>query len=78
MTRNEACDICVRLADTPGALADFGEALGRAGIALEGGGMFTVDGGGWAHFLVADGAGAKRALEGRSACGAARRPNRGP
>ena len=61
MTRTEACDICVRLADAPGALANFGEALGRAGIGLEGGGMFTVDGCGWAHFLVADGAGAKRA-----------------
>ena len=54
-------DISVRLDDRPGALADFGEALGRAGISLEGGGVFTMGGSGWAHFLVADGDGAAKA-----------------
>lgn len=56
-------DICVRLADRPGTLADFGEALGRAGVGLEGGGVFSVDGAGWAHFLVADGRAARAAAE---------------
>ena len=57
-------DICVRLEDRPGALADFGEALGRAGVGLEGGGIFTAAGAGWAHFLVANGAAARAAAEG--------------
>ncbi len=39
----------------PGSLARFGEALGTAGVSLEGGGVFTVDGVGRAHFLVEDG-----------------------
>jgi hypothetical protein len=43
-------------------LAVMGEALGRAGISIEGGGMFTVDGRAIAHFLVEDGASARRAL----------------
>lgn len=57
-------DICVRLEDRPGALAGFGEALGRARVGLEGGGVFTVAGAGWAHFLVADGEAARAAAEG--------------
>jgi hypothetical protein len=43
-------------------LAVMGEALGGAGISVEGGGVFTVDGRSVAHFLVADGRGAERAL----------------
>ena len=31
-------DLTVALEDRPGALADFGEALGRAGVSVEGGG----------------------------------------
>ncbi len=56
-------DLAVALEDRPGALADFGEALGRAGVSVEGGGAWVADGRGVAHFLVADGAAARSALE---------------
>ena len=52
-------DLAIRLDDRPGALAAMGEALGKAGVSVEGGGAFVVDGRGIAHFLVAD-AGAAR------------------
>ena len=55
-------DIAIDLPDEPGALAHFGEALGVAGVSLEGGGVFTVAGIGRAHFLVADGEAARDAL----------------
>lgn len=61
MKASGLCDLSVRLDDRPGALATLGEALGRAGIGLEGGGVFVHDGQGWAHFLVADGAAAASA-----------------
>lgn len=51
-------DLCIALDDRPGALAHLGETLGRAGVSLEGGGVW----GGEAHFLVADGEAAARAL----------------
>jgi len=57
-------DLAIELADRPGALADMGEALGRAGVSVEGGGAWVVDGRGVAHFLFADGDAASRALEG--------------
>lgn len=47
-------DIEVALPDEPGALAHFGEVLGRAGVSLEGGGVFTFRDTAIAHFLVAD------------------------
>jgi hypothetical protein len=56
-------DLAIRLEHRPGALADMGEALGRAGVSVEGGGAFAVDGRGIAHFLVEDGRAARRALE---------------
>ncbi len=56
-------DLEIALDDRPGALADMGEALGRAGVSVEGGGVFVVDGVGVAHFLFHDGAAARRALE---------------
>ena len=56
-------DIAIELPGQPGSLARFGEALGAAGISLEGGGVFTVDGVGHAHFLVEDGEAARVALE---------------
>ncbi|HET8948236.1 MAG TPA: amino acid-binding ACT domain-containing protein [Candidatus Polarisedimenticolia bacterium] len=56
-------DVTILLEDRPGALAEMGEALGRAGVSLEGGGAWVVDGRGHAHFLVEDGAAARRALE---------------
>jgi hypothetical protein len=55
-------DVEVWLDDRPGALADLGEALGAAGVSLEGGGVFAHAGVGVAHFLVADGARAREAL----------------
>lgn len=56
-------DVAIELDDRPGALAAMGEALGRAGVSVEGGGAWVVGGKGIAHFLVADGAAARRALE---------------
>ena len=57
-------DLTIALDDRPGALAAMGAALGRAGVSIEGGGAFVVDGRGVAHFLFADGDAARRALEG--------------
>ena len=56
-------DVTIHLEHRPGALADMGEALGKAGVSVEGGGAFLVDGVGVAHFLFEDGDVAKRALE---------------
>jgi len=56
-------DLTIALENRPGALAEMGEALGRAGVSVEGGGAFVVNGVGVAHFLFADGAAARRALE---------------
>ncbi|MFM8900935.1 MAG: amino acid-binding protein [Burkholderiales bacterium] len=56
-------DFSVKLENRPGALADMGEALGRAGVSIEGGGAWIVDGHGAAHFLFADGNAARQALQ---------------
>ena len=56
-------DLAISLENRPGALAEMGEALGRAGVSVEGGGAWVVDGRGVAHFLFEDGAAARRALE---------------
>jgi len=56
-------DVAIELDDRPGALARMGEALGRAGVSIEGGGAWVVDGRGVAHFLFADGDAARAALE---------------
>lgn len=56
-------DLSILLANRPGALAEMGEALGRAGVSVEGGGAWVVGGDGVAHFLFADGAPARIALE---------------
>ena len=52
-------DLTISLEDRPGALAEMGEALGRAGISIEGGGAFE----GVAHFLFSDGYAARDVLE---------------
>jgi len=56
-------DLALELENRPGALAEMGEALGRAGVSVEGGGAWVVDGRGVAHFLFADGDAARSALE---------------
>jgi hypothetical protein len=56
-------DLSILLDDRPGALAEMGEALGRAGVSIEGGGAWVVGGNGAAHFLFEDGEAARRALE---------------
>ncbi len=56
-------DLAIVLEDRPGALAEMGEALGRAGVSIEGGGAWVVAGTGVAHFLFADGGAARKALE---------------
>ncbi|MFI5180370.1 MAG: amino acid-binding ACT domain-containing protein [Thermoanaerobaculia bacterium] len=56
-------DLAIALEDRPGALAEMGEALGRAGVSIEGGGAWVADGRGVAHFLFADTAAARSALE---------------
>ena len=56
-------DLTISLDNRPGALADMGDALGRAGVSIEGGGAWVVDGKGAAHFLFEDGEAARRALE---------------
>src|SRR5579862_8152577 len=56
-------DVSIILENRPGALAELGEALGRAGVSIEGGGAWVVGGNGAAHFLFRDGAAARQALE---------------
>jgi hypothetical protein len=57
-------DLMIALENRPGTLAEMGETLGRAGVSIEGGGAFVVDGNGVAHFLFQDGVTARQALEG--------------
>ena len=52
-------DLAIALENRPGALAEMGEALGRAGVSIEGGGVFE----GGAHFLFHDADAACAALE---------------
>jgi hypothetical protein len=51
-------DLGIALENRPGTLAEMGEALGAAGVSVEGGGVF----GGIAHFLFADADAARGAL----------------
>jgi len=57
-------DILVSLEDRPGELARVGEALGGAGINIEGVMAFAHAGRGFAHLLVDDSDSARRALDG--------------
>ncbi len=56
-------DLMIAIANRPGALAEMGDALGRAGVSVEGGGAWVVNGLGTGHFLFEDGAAARSALE---------------
>ena len=56
-------DLTIELDNRPGALAEIGETLGRAGISVEGGGAWVFGARGVAHFLVEDGTRARQVLE---------------
>ena len=58
-----AKDLLVSIEDRPGELARVGEALGGAGINIEGMSAVTHEGRGIIHLLVQDAAAARRALE---------------
>ena len=57
-------DLTVSLEDRPGTLADLGEALGKAGINIEGLTVVAFEGRAIGHVLVEDAAAARSALEG--------------
>ena len=59
-----ATDITISAEDRPGELARVGEALGAAGINIEGVAGMAVGGRGVIHICVQDGAAARAALEG--------------
>lgn len=56
-------DVAVFLKNEPGALALMGETLAKAGLSIEGGGVWVIHGEGVGHFLFANGNAAKAALE---------------
>ena len=58
-----AKDLTVILEDRPGTLADMGEALGKAGINIEGCCGFRSEGKGVIHILVEDVVAARRELQ---------------
>ena len=59
-----AKDLTVILKDVPGTFASMGEALGSAGINIDGICGFPAAGEGIVHLLVEDTAGARKAIEG--------------
>ncbi len=59
-----ATDLGVTVEDRPGGLADIGEALGNAGINIEGLCGLGLGDRGVIHLLVEDGAAARAALQG--------------
>jgi hypothetical protein len=56
-------DLTIVLEDRPGSLAELGEALGRAGVNIEGFCGFPSGGMGVIHVLVSEGMAARRTLE---------------
>jgi hypothetical protein len=57
-------DLTIALEDRPGIVAELGEALGGAGVNIEGFCGYTTGGRGIVHLLVDDAAAARDALEG--------------
>ena len=58
-----ATDLTVILENRPGTLADMGEALGKAGLNIEGSCAFPCEGVGVMHILVDDSSTARKVLE---------------
>ena len=56
-------NLTIALENRPGALAEMGEALGRAGISIEGGGVFTLNNAAVANFLFSHDAPVREVLE---------------
>ena len=56
-------DLAIALDNRPGALAEMGDALGQAGVSIEGGGAWLYGGNVIAHFLFEDGRAAHEALQ---------------
>ena len=56
-------DLKIVLENRPGTLADMGEALGKAGINIDGGCGFPCEGKGIAHILIEDSVAARRVIE---------------
>ena len=56
-------DLTISLGDHPGSLAKVGEALGKAGVNIEGICGVTIQGKGVIHLLVEDATKARRVLE---------------
>jgi hypothetical protein len=59
-----ATDLTISLEDRPGELARLGQALGDAGVNVDGGCATTGGGNGEVHILVEDAGAARSALEG--------------
>ncbi|MBP2167242.1 hypothetical protein J2125_000434 [Erwinia toletana] len=55
-------NIHIILSNTPGALGQLGSVLGKNGVGLEGGGVFSTPEAGHAHFLVENGEKARKVL----------------
>ncbi|HEY0493396.1 MAG TPA: ACT domain-containing protein [Candidatus Dormibacteraeota bacterium] len=60
-------DLQIELQDKPGTVAAATEALGKAGVNIEGFAGFEIGGKGIAHILVEDASKARQALEGAGA-----------
>ena len=58
-----ATDLTVILENRPGTIADMGEALGKAGLNIEGSCGFPCEGAGIMHILVDDASAARKVLE---------------
>jgi hypothetical protein len=56
-------DLAIVLHNRPGALAEMGEALEKAGVSIEGGGAWLCEGNAIAHFLFEDPSAARKALQ---------------
>jgi hypothetical protein len=56
-------DLCVVAPDRPGTLAELADAIGRAGINIEGVAGYSAEGQGVIHLLVEDHRGARAVVE---------------